>query len=241
VYFGSKAPNSSFLATPETAGYGFGLSAFAISLVFLPAIACSVAGSLCTARLGRRLGYRACVVGAFAMIAAGYAALALARDRLAAIVLAMAVLGFGIGLVLGALPTLIVEGAPADRSGIAAALYNNTKMIGGALAGGGVAALMARWTPAETGLPREASYVAVWLAAAACAALAALAVGHAGSVRDPASNDPGERAGSPGSRHAGASTHSAGVPCRCADQPRAGRERGSGMRHRRAAARRPPR
>jgi hypothetical protein len=43
----------------------------------------------------------------------------------------------------------------------------------------------------------------VWLAAAACAALAALAAGYAGSVREPASNGPGERAGSRGSRQAG--------------------------------------
>jgi MFS family permease len=199
AFFGSKAPNTSFLATaPENAGYGFGLSAFAISLMLLPATACSVVGSLCTARLGRLLGYRACVIGAFTMIATGYATLALVRDQLPAIALAMAVCGSGIGLVLGALPTIIVEGAPADRSGIATALYNNTKLIGGALAGGGVAALMARWTPAGTSLPREQTYLAVWLVAAACAAVAALAVVYAGSVREIRSDSQAEGADSSG-------------------------------------------
>jgi MFS family permease len=176
AYFGSKAPNSAFLAArPEEAGYGFGLGAFAISLVLLPGIVASIVTSLSAARLARRLGYRACVVIAFAVLAAGFTALAAARDSLPAVCLAIAVVGSGIGLALGTLPTVIVEGAPPDRSGIAAALYNNTKVVGGALAGGAFAALTARLTPAATDVPAEASFVAVWLIAAACAAVAAIA------------------------------------------------------------------
>jgi MFS family permease len=166
AFFGSKAPNSAFLAArPEEAGYGFGLGAFAISLVLLPGIVASIVTSLSAARLARRLGYRA----------AGFTALAAARDSLPAVCLAIAVVGSGIGLALGTLPTVIVEGAPPDRSGIAAALYNNTKVVGGALAGGAFAALTARLTPAATDVPAEASFVAVWLIAAACAAVAAIA------------------------------------------------------------------
>src|SRR5262249_36648004 len=159
---------SAFLA------YGFGLGAFAISLVLLPGIVASIVTSLSTARIARRLGYRACVVLAFAVLAAGFTALTLVRDSLPAACLAPAVVGAGVGLALGALPTVIVEGAPPDRSGIATALYNNTKVIGGALAGGGFAALTDRLTPPGTGVPAEESFVAVWLIVAVCAAAAAI-------------------------------------------------------------------
>ncbi|MEU4159958.1 MFS transporter [Actinoplanes sp. NPDC026670] len=187
AYFGSKAPNSAFLAArPEEAGYGFGLGAFAISLVLLPGIVFSIVTSLSTARLARRLGYRACVVIAFAVLAAGFVALASARGSLPAVCLATAIIGAGIGLAMGALPTVIVEGAPEDRSGIAAALYNNSKVVGGALAGGGLAALTAQLTPAGTGVPAEESFIAVWLIAATCAAVAAATVARGGSGRAPA-------------------------------------------------------
>lgn len=182
VYFGTQAPNSAFLAArPETAGYGFGLGAFAISLVLLPAIVCSIAGSLSTTRLARRLGYRACVSVAFSAVAAAFTGLAVARDSLPATCLALAAFGFGIGLALGALPTVIVEAAPPERSGIATALYNNTKTVGGALAGAGFAAVTAWLTPAGTGIPGEESFVAVWLIAAACAGIAALAAALSGT------------------------------------------------------------
>jgi len=179
VYFGSQAPNSAFLAAdPGTDGYGFGLSAFAISLVILPAIVGSIAGSLGSARLASLVGYRACVAGAFTTLAGGFILLVLARDRLPLLCVAMVVLGLGTGVVLGALPTAIVELAPPDRAGIATAVYNNTKLIGGALAGGGCAVLLSRLTPAGTDAPHEAGYLTVWLVAAACAALAAAAVGY---------------------------------------------------------------
>ncbi|MEU8663053.1 hypothetical protein AB0C31_41100, partial [Actinoplanes philippinensis] len=53
-------------------GYGFGLGALAISVVLLAGIVCSIVTSLSTARLADRLGYRARVVAAFAVIAAGF-------------------------------------------------------------------------------------------------------------------------------------------------------------------------
>ncbi|WP_433796796.1 hypothetical protein [Actinoplanes sp. CA-252034] len=74
---------------------------------------------------------------------------------------------------LGALPTVLVEEASAERSGIAAALHNNAAVVGGALAGGGFAALTARLTPSGTAVPAEESLVLVWPAAAGCAAFAA--------------------------------------------------------------------
>jgi MFS family permease len=224
AYFGSKAPNSAFLAArPEQAGYGFGLSAFAIALVLLPGIVASIVTSLATARLARRVGYRACVAVAFTVLATGFAALTLARAGLPAVCLATAVIGAGVGLALGALPTVIVEGAPEDRSGIAAALYNNTKVVGGALAGGAFAALTARLTPPAAGTPAEASFIAVWLIAAACAVVAALITvrgrpGRAATTLSGCATSPG---GSPSAPCAAgsASSSSSAVPTSTVSPP----------------------
>ncbi|GAA0902446.1 MFS transporter [Virgisporangium ochraceum] len=184
VYFGTQAPQSAFLAAdPGTDGYGFALSPIAISLVLLPAIGCSNVASLSSARLARRVGYRACVVAAFAVLAAGFAAMVAARGSLPALCLTVAVIGSGVGLALGTLPTVIVESAPPERSGIATALYNNTKMVGGAVAGGAFAALTAWRTPAGTDVPDESSFLAIWVVAAVGAACAALAAARVPAVR----------------------------------------------------------
>lgn len=83
--------------------------------------------------------------------------------------------GLGIGLALGAMPTVIVEASDPARTGISAALYNNVKTLGGAVAGGVFAALLGAFLSASTGEPGEAGYTALWLASSAAAVVALVA------------------------------------------------------------------
>ncbi|MFC9173835.1 MFS transporter [Streptomyces sp. NPDC057107] len=172
-FFGSQAPNSSFYAAdPEVLGYGFGLSALAISLTLLPASAGSVIGSLGTAALARRIGYRPTLMAAFGLVAVSFLQFALLHTSVVEMAVGSAFLGLGIGLALGAMPTVIVEATEPSRTGIAAALYNNVKTLGGAVAGGVFASVLGAFTSGATGEPGEGGYVAVWLVGAGCAGLA---------------------------------------------------------------------
>ncbi|MFD6531872.1 MFS transporter [Streptomyces sp. NPDC060184] len=175
-YFGSQTPNSTFYAAdPATDGYGFGLGALAISLVSLPGAVGSVVGSLSTAALAKRIGYRPTLMAAFGLVALTFTQFAFFHEEMWQMATGSAFLGLGIGLALGAMPTVIVEASEPARTGIAAALYNNVKTLGGAVAGGVFASLLGAFRSDLTGEPGEGGYTAVWLVGAA-AALAAVAM-----------------------------------------------------------------
>ncbi|MGW0607915.1 MFS transporter [Streptomyces sp. NPDC002640] len=177
VYFAAQAPDTTFLAAePGSAGYGFGLTSAQISLVLLPAIVAAVVGSVVTVPLARRIGYRRALAWAYGLVAVSFCWLALRHGSVGEIVASKIVAGLGLGIALSAMPTVVVEAADPDRSGIATALYNNVKTFGGAMAGGVMAAVMAASARAGTaaeGVPGEAAYVGVWLACALCAAVGA--------------------------------------------------------------------
>ncbi|GAA4833364.1 MFS transporter [Kitasatospora terrestris] len=172
-YFGSQAPNATFLAAdPAATGYGFALSALAIALVSLPGHLAAVLGSFATAAVAARIGYRTTLLAAFAVVAAGFLQFALVHDAVWQFAAGSVLLGLGVGLSLGAMPTVIVEASDPTRTGVAAALYNNVKTLGGAVAGGAFAALLGSFVRPATGQPGEAGYRAVWLVGALCALVA---------------------------------------------------------------------
>ncbi|MFF5899543.1 MFS transporter [Streptomyces argenteolus] len=174
-YFGSQAPNSTFYAAdPEVTGYGFGLSALSISLVLLPGAVGSVIGSLGTAAVAGRIGYRRTLMVAFALVALTFLQFALLHDEIWQMAAGSAFTGLGMGLALGAMPTVIVEASDPARSGISAALYNNVKTVGGAVAGGVFASLLGAFV-SSTGEPGEGGYEALWLVASAAALTALVA------------------------------------------------------------------
>ncbi|BCY05805.1 MFS transporter [Actinoplanes sp. L3-i22] len=176
VYFGSQSPDSTFLAaTRAEAGYGFGFTALQISLVALPAAAFAVLGSAGTALIAGRLGYRTTLVVAFAVIAAGFLATASFHDQVWQLLAIKVPIGLAAGVALGAMPTVIAETADPSRTGITTALYNNVKTLGGAVAGGVVAAILGAVVLPGGSTPRESAYVTVWLICAVLCAVAALA------------------------------------------------------------------
>ncbi|EFE75343.1 MFS transporter [Streptomyces sp. SID5466] len=169
-----QAPTPRSTRDPGGDGYGFGPSALAISLVLLPASVGSVIGSLGTAAVARRIGYRPTLMGAFGLVALSFLQFAVLHGSVGQMAVGSAFLGLGIGLALGAMPTVIVEATEPARTGIAAALYNNVKTLGGAVAGGVFASVLGAFTGSATGEPSEGGYVAVWAVGAGCAGVAVL-------------------------------------------------------------------
>ncbi|MEU3223271.1 MFS transporter [Streptomyces sp. NPDC006976] len=188
VYFGSLAPDATFLAAdPERTGYGFGLPALTISLIALPAGVAAVAGSSLTARIAGRLGYRPTLIASFTLIGAGFLSIAAFHAQIWQLVAAKGVAGVGMGVALGALPTVIAEAGAPSRTGITTALYNNVKTLGGAVAGAVIAVILAvPGTETGASVPDtqeaagESGYVAVWLL---CALLSLGAAAAAASAR----------------------------------------------------------
>ncbi|MET9063248.1 MFS transporter [Streptomyces antibioticus] len=188
VYFGSLAPDATFLAAdPERTGYGFELSALSISLVALPAGVVAVLGSTLTARIAGRLGYRPTLVASFALIGTSFLTTAAFHAEIWQLVAAKVLAGLGMGVALGAMPTVIAEASAPSRTGVTTALYNNVKTLGGAIAGAAIAVILA--TPASEGVssssgdhgaPSEAGYVVVWVM---CGLLSVGAAGAAGFAR----------------------------------------------------------
>ncbi|MCX5036852.1 MULTISPECIES: hypothetical protein [Streptomyces] len=82
---------------------------------------------------------------------------------------------FAVGLALGAMPTVVEAGDPS-RSGVATALYNNVKTLGGAVAGGVFASVLGSLLTADGEAPGERAYVVLWLVAGGCALAAAGAI-----------------------------------------------------------------
>ncbi|GHJ92389.1 MFS transporter [Streptomyces sp. NE5-10] len=173
VYFGGQAPDATFLAAdPAATGYGFGLSALSISLVALPAAATAVITSSLTARIAGRVGYVPALAVSFALVAASFLTTAALHTALWQLVLAKILAGLGLGTALGAMPTVIAEAGDPSRTGVTTALYNNVKTLGGAVAGGVVAAILTA-SVTHTDTPSESAYVTVWLLCAALSAAAA--------------------------------------------------------------------
>ncbi|MEU4694391.1 MFS transporter [Actinoplanes sp. NPDC023714] len=178
VYFGSQAPDSTFLAADRaSAGYGFGFTALQISLVALPAAVMAVVGSTLTAVIAGRFGYRPTLIAAFLVIAATFLGQALFHDAVWQLLLFKLPVGLAAGVALGAMPTVIAETADPSRTGITTALYNNVKTLGGAVAGAVVAAILAAVVRGSGTTPAESAYVVVWLLCSVlCVGAAAAAV-----------------------------------------------------------------
>jgi MFS family permease len=93
-------------------------------------------------------------------------------------------------VVVGVLPTVIVQQAPPDSVGIASGLYNTSRTASGAVAGAVFALVMSSMiTPALTAggkqIPSVGAYHVVW---AVCAALCVLTAVLALKLRSQAAN-----------------------------------------------------
>ncbi|MFD6296428.1 MFS transporter [Streptomyces sp. NPDC060235] len=183
MYFGSQSPNATFLAAdPAADGYGFALRPLDISLVGLPGAVAALTTSACAALIARRLGHRTTLMTAFGLMTAGFLGLAALHETIWQVAVCVLVCGTGIGAALGVMPTVIVEATAPERTGVASALYNNVKTVGGAVSGGVVASLLASHTGSGGSAPYESGYTAVWSLCAVCGicAIAVVAVSGRG-------------------------------------------------------------
>nr|WP_043236713.1 hypothetical protein [Streptomyces violaceusniger] len=88
------------------------------------------------------------------------------------------VTGLGFGLIITALPALVVDRSPAGQTAVTSGFYQIGRNVGGSVGGAIFAAVLATRTEAGESYPATGGYVAVW---GVCAAL--LVIGAVLSLR----------------------------------------------------------
>lgn len=157
--------------TPVASGYGLGLSVAESGYLMLPtAVLSFVAGVLSPRWRGdaRVLLAVGCWLSAVGLLAA-----ALLHQEAWQLALANALTGLGSGCSFAVLANVVVDAAPAGRTGVAAGLNANLRTIGGAVGSAALASIVTRHV-LPGGWAAESGYVVGFTVLAAASALAGL-------------------------------------------------------------------
>lgn len=171
---GAQVPLSTYAGTPSELGYGLGLDAGGRSIVIGCYLLSLIAGALAFAVLSRRANPRAVLVVAAALVGVGYLLFLPFHSTVPEVLVDMLLLGLGGGALVAALPAAAASVAPLGQTGVAAAMTNTTKTIGGSVASSVFGVVLVAGV-AEAGVRAAPflGYVTVWIVCAVGAFLAA--------------------------------------------------------------------
>jgi EmrB/QacA subfamily drug resistance transporter len=172
--FGSFILIPQFVQMPAAAGYGFAVGVTGAGLFMLPSAAVMlVAGPIAGTLAGRRGSKLPLLLGtAFAGLS--FALLAVAHAEEWQIILAVTLLGLGIGLSFASMANLIVEAVPQHQTGEATGMNTIMRTVGGAFGGQIAAAIVADHIDASTGLAAESGFTAAFVLGAVALGIAML-------------------------------------------------------------------
>lgn len=167
--YAAFATSSQLAQTPSSTGYGLGLSAFAAGLVILPlALASQFAGRIAVP-LSQRVGQHAMLPIAAVAVTAANLGLIFRHSRTWELLVAMALLGLGLGTAWGALPNLLLGAVPAGELGSATGVSQVLRNVGGAFSSAAIGAVLAAYTVA--GAPTDEGYRAIFTLSCATSVL----------------------------------------------------------------------
>lgn len=139
-----------------------GFSALGSSLALLPVIGTVMTVSPIAPRIADRVGYRTAIVGSLAAVAGalGWLAMVPADPGYGDVVGPLLVLGLALGVAMTPSTTAITESLPADKQGVASALNDTVRELGGAIGVALIGSVMAAGYRADIaatadGLPAE--------------------------------------------------------------------------------------
>jgi MFS family permease len=154
--------------------YGFGASVIVAGLYLLPSSVVMLVVGPVGGILEGRVGARVLTGVGCAVLGLGGLVLALAHTAGAEIVLAMVLVGAGVGLVYAMLAKLIVDSVSPEVTGIALGMNTVMRTIGGVVGGQVGAAILSAVTIGPSGLPAENAFTATFLISGIAAFLAVL-------------------------------------------------------------------
>jgi MFS family permease len=173
---GAQAPLSTYAGTDPSNGYGLGLDSGDRSTLIGVYLISMIAGALLFPLLSRRLSPRATLIVAAFFVAVGYLLFIPFHLQVWEVFLNMIVVGIGSGALVGAMPAAAAAAAPRGQTGIAAALTNTTKTIGGSFASAvfGIVLAAGVVTVAASTASSLAGYLTVWVICGVGALVAAV-------------------------------------------------------------------
>ncbi|WP_460722725.1 MFS transporter [Microbacterium aureliae] len=166
---GAQAPLSTYAGTDPALGYGLGLDATDRSNVIGLYLVSLIVGAVLFAVTSRRANPRLVLIAAAAMVGAGYLLFVPFHLELWQVLLNLSIAGLGSGALVAAMPAAAAAAAPRGQTGVASALTNTTKTIGGTFSSavfGVVLAAGAGIVAAETAASLG-GYLTVWIVCAA--------------------------------------------------------------------------
>lgn len=131
---GAQAPLSTYAGTDPVNGYGLGLSAGQRSILIGAYLISMIVGAVLFPVVSSRLTPRVTLIGASFLVAIGYLLFLPFHLETWQVFTNMAIAGIGSGALVGALPAAAAAAAPRGQTGVATALTNTTKTIGGSFA-----------------------------------------------------------------------------------------------------------
>lgn len=131
---GAQAPLATYAGTDPALGYGLGLTSGAISIIIGLYLISMIIGALLFPLVSRWKTPRFALIVAAFLVALGYLMFIPFHMETWQVFMNMAIAGLGSGALVGALPAAAAAAAPRGQTGIASALTNTTKTIGGSIA-----------------------------------------------------------------------------------------------------------
>lgn len=156
--------------------FGLGASVVTAGLILLPSslamLVVGPLGGLAEHRVGARV---VCATG-LVTLAAGGVLLAVAHSGTPQVVVAMSLVGIGVGLAYAMLAKLIVDAVPMEVTGVAMGMNTVMRTVGGVIGGQVGAAILSAVTLSGTAVPAEGAFTVTFLIASAAALLAVAGV-----------------------------------------------------------------
>ncbi len=128
---GAQGPLSTYAGTDPALGYGLGLDATGRSNVIGVYLVSLIVGAVLFAVTSRRASPRLVLIAAALLVGVGYALFLPLHLELWQVLMNLCIAGLGCGALVGAMPAAAAAAAPRGQTGVASALTNTTKTIGG--------------------------------------------------------------------------------------------------------------
>ena len=147
-----------YVQTPRAAGYGFGLDTFTAGLFLVPFSALGFAAGRISPHLRKRMPAAALLAVATAVVLAAFLVFTAVRGSLAGPLLAMSLLGLGVGGFSAAMPAVILEVTPQQETASAMGVNQVVRSTGFSLGSTLSALILAAYTPGGALFPASQGY-----------------------------------------------------------------------------------
>ena len=170
--FGCFVLIPAFVQADSSRGYGFGASATEAGLFLIPSSVALLFAGPVAGVLGRRVGSKWPLVGGMFLTAVAAFLLAAEHERTWEVLVAIALLGWGVGLAFAAVVALIAENVEPTETGVATGINTVARIVGGVVGGQVGAALLTARTIGNTEIPAESGFTIAFAASGVAALMA---------------------------------------------------------------------